>query len=124
VHANPDLAGIWAGFLEREGVACRLALTVAEAFDALRATSFDALVLDVELPDGGGLAVADFAAYRYPDMPVIAVTARGFFSDGAIFELIPNARGLLHAPLKVEDMAALISHYGGRYAAGARSAPF
>jgi DNA-binding NtrC family response regulator len=122
VHANSDLAGIWARFLEREGVACRLALTVPEAFDALRAAPFDALVLDVELPDGGGLAVADFAAYRYPDMPVIAVTARGFFSDGAIFELIPNARGLLHAPLKVEDMAALISHYGGRYAAGGRPA--
>lgn len=119
VHGNRDLAAIWAGFLEREGISCRLAPGAAEAIEALRANAFDALVLDVELAEGGGLAAADFAAYRYPEMPVIAVTPRGFFSDGAIFELVPNARGLLRAPLRLDDMAALISHYGGRYAANA-----
>ena len=62
------------------------------------------------------LAVADFATYRNPEMPIIAVTARGFFSDGAIFELIPNARGLLRAPLQLEDMAALVEHYGSKHA--------
>ena len=81
---------------------------------ALRRQPFDALVLDMELPAGDALAVADFATYRNPDMPIIAVTARGFFSDTAIFELVPNARGLLRAPLRLEDMAALIEHYGGR----------
>ena len=55
-------------------------------------------------------------------MPIIAVTARGFFSDGAIFELVPNARGLLRAPLRLEDMAALIEHYGSRHAAAQRAA--
>jgi DNA-binding NtrC family response regulator len=122
VHGNRDLAAIWAGFLEREGIDCRLAASVAEAIEAMRALPFDALLIDVELGEGDGLAAADFAAYRYPDMPVIAVTPRGFFSDGAIFELVPNARGLLRAPMRLEDMAALVSHYGGRYAAAARTA--
>jgi hypothetical protein len=70
----------------------------------------------VELAGGQALAVADFATYRNPEMPIIAVTARGFFSDGAVFELIPNARGLLRAPLRLEDMAALVEHYGGKHA--------
>ena len=42
--------------------------------------------------------------------------ASAFFSDGAIFELIPNARGLLRAPLRLEDMAALVQHYGEKNA--------
>ena len=79
-------------------------------------------MLDMELPRGEAIAVADFATYRNPDLPIIAVTARGFFSDGAIFELVPNARGLLRAPLRLEDMAALIEHYGGRAAAPPRAA--
>lgn len=114
VEHNRDLARIWAGFLARQGMACSLAATQAEAYAHLRAQSFDALVLDMELPEADALAVADFATYRIPDVPIIAVTARGFFSDGAIFELIPNARGLLRAPLRPEDMAALVEHYAGR----------
>lgn len=117
VEHNPDLAAIWAGFLSRQGVVCTIAGTEADARGALRRQPFDALVLDMELPAGAALAVADFASYRNPDMPIITVTARGFFSDAAILELVPNARGVLRAPLRLDDMAALIEHYGGRYAA-------
>jgi DNA-binding NtrC family response regulator len=120
VGHDRDLAGIWAGFLARQGVTCTIAGTAVEARTALRRQPFAALVLDVELPDGDAIAVADFASYRNPDLPIIAVTARGFLSDGAIFELIPNARGLLRAPLRLEDMAALVEHYGGRYALAQR----
>ena len=116
VEHDRNLAGIWARFLARQRVQCTLAGTAAEAYAALRLRPFDALVLDMELNCGGALAVADFATYRNPEMPIIPVTASGFFSDSTIFELIPNARGLLHIPPKPEDMAALVEHYGGRYA--------
>jgi DNA-binding NtrC family response regulator len=119
VEHNRDLAGIWAGFLGRQGMVCTVAGTPAEAYAALRLESFDALVLDMELPEGEAIAVADFATYRNPEIPIIAVTARGFFSDSAIFQLIPNARGLLRAPLRPEDMAALVEHYAARTAAAA-----
>jgi DNA-binding NtrC family response regulator len=122
VEGNRDLANIWARFLARQGVTCTLAGTAAEAFAALRGGGFEALVLDMELPQGEAIAVADFASYRNPDLPIIAVTARGFFSDGAIFQLIPNARGLLRTPLRLDDMAALIEHYGRRRAAAQREA--
>jgi CheY-like chemotaxis protein len=100
-------------------MSCTLATAGPEAYAALRADAYDALVLDMELPEGQALAVADFATYRNPDIPIIAVTARGFFSDSAIFELVPNARGLLRAPPRPEDMAALVEHYAGRSAAAA-----
>ena len=107
VEYNGDLGTIWARFLGRQGIDCQLVTNAAAAYDMLRQQSFDVMVLDVELPDGEALAVADFATYRNPDIAIIAVTARGFFSDSAIFSLIPNARGLLREPLRPEDMAAL-----------------
>lgn len=122
VEGNRDLANIWARFLARQGVTCTLAGNAAEAYTALRGGGFEALVLDMELAGGEAIAVADFATYRNPDLPIIAVTARGFFSDGAIFQLVPNARGLLRSPLRLDDMAALIEHYGGRASAAQREA--
>lgn len=114
VEDNGDLASIWAGFLRRQGMDCTLASTAAEAYAALRTQPFHALVLDMEVAEGEALAVADFATYRNPDIPIIAVTAQSFFSDGLIFQLIPNARGLLRAPLRPDDMAAMVEHYGAR----------
>jgi DNA-binding response OmpR family regulator len=117
VEANADLAAIWAGFLRRQGMDCTLAQSPEEAYAALRAAPFDALVLDMDVSEDESVQVADFATYRNPDIPIIVVTARTFFSDGLLFQLIPNARGLLRAPLRLEDMAALVEHYGSRSSA-------
>lgn len=114
VEQDADLAGIWARFLTREGLVCTLVATSAQAYAALRRQPFAAIVLDMEFPDGGALEVADFASYRNPEVPIIAVTAGGFFSDSAIFELVPNARGLLQTPARLEDLAAMVQHYGAR----------
>lgn len=93
-----------------------VALTAAEAIEQLQASAFDALVLDVDVVDA--LGAADFAAYRWPEMPVIPVSAQTFFSDGAIFEIMPNARSVLREPLNLSDMAAVTSHYARRYRDG------
>jgi DNA-binding NtrC family response regulator len=122
VQPSLELAGVWARFLDRRGMRATLAATAAEAYEALRQCSYGALVLDMEMPAGEAIAVADFATYRDPGVPIIAVTADGFFSDSAIFELIPNARGLLRVPLKLDDMAALVEHYGGRHLTEQRAA--
>ncbi len=122
VHGNGDLASIWSRFLGREGVVCRLAANAPQAIELLRREPFDAIVLDVEMREDA-IAVSDFADYRHPGIPVIAVTARSFFSDGAVFELIPNARSVQPAAPRLPDLAALIAHYGSRYrASGARRA--
>ena len=71
--------------------------------------SFAAIVLD-GFPEGSALGVADFATYRNPEVPIIAVTARGFFSDSAIFNG-PERSQPVAQPARTEDMAALIQHY-------------
>ena len=117
VEQNAELGAIWSRFLQGQGLECTHVCGRADAFALLREHSFDALVLDMEMSDGDSFAVADFASYRNPDIPIIAVSARSFFSDEAIFELIPNARVMLREPLRLDDMAAMIEHYGAKRAA-------
>ena len=112
VEANEDLGRLWCNHLERQGGQAKLVVNEASAIDALRFGEFEALVLDLMLPDASTLAICDFAMYRHPDIAIIVVTSNNFFSDGSIFELIPNARGFLQSPVQPDDLAALVEHYG------------
>lgn len=114
VQDNRDLGAIWCRFLGRQGVEAELATNEIEAIEALAKHSFDALILEPVLGGGGGLSIADLAAYRQPDLPIIAVTKSEFFSDGTIFSIIPNARGFLRTPVRPEDLAAYIEHCTAR----------
>ena len=107
---NAELGKLWAGFLEREGVSTTLVTSQGEALMQLRAQEFDALILEMVLPDGGAIAIADFAAYRMPDVPVITVNSSSFFSDGSIFQLMPNVQSVMQAPVEGKDLAAMVSH--------------
>lgn len=111
VQHNRDLSELWARFLQRQGVEVKQAATQLAAIDLIRFEKFDALVLDLVLPDGGAIAISDYATYRCPDVPIIAVTSTRFFSDGSIFDLIPNARSLMRTPVRPDDLAAVLEHY-------------
>lgn len=111
VQPNKGLSDLWAKFLQRQGVEVKQVATQLAAIDLIRFESFDALVLDLVLPDGGAIAISDYATYRCPDVPIIAVTSTRFFSDGSIFDLIPNARSLMRTPVRPDDLAAVLDHY-------------
>ncbi len=112
VEANEDLGEIWCNHLTRQGETPVHVTTESAAIDALRFTPFDVLVLDLMLPNASTLAICDYAAYRLPDIAIVIISASNFFSDGSLFELIPNARGMLHSPVQPDDLAAMIEHYG------------
>lgn len=111
VQNNQDLSNLWSDFLRRNGVEVVQAATQSEAVDHINFDTFDALILDLVLPDGGAIAISDLATYRQPDVPIIAVTSTSFFSDGSIFELIPNARSLMRTSLRPDDLVAVLDHY-------------
>ncbi len=80
-----ELAGQVRTRLAGEGFAVDVAGSSEEARSALRSSSYDAVVLDLHLPDGDGLEVLrDLRESRNPT-PVIVVTARdsGQAKDGA-----------------------------------------
>jgi DNA-binding response OmpR family regulator len=112
VESNPDLAEVWKKHLERSGAAVRVATSQEAAIDTLQADIIDVIVLDLVLKDGSAFAIADFASYRRPDARVVFVTKSSFFSDGSIFNLIPNAAAFVDAGTPPDDIAAIVEHHG------------
>jgi len=63
--------------LVRSGMSVQIANGVKEALAALAAQSFDAILLDYNLPDGNPWTIVDAADLKSPRIPVIVVTAQG-----------------------------------------------
>ncbi|WP_099825621.1 hypothetical protein [Oceaniglobus indicus] len=112
VAENRDLAAIWGASLERMGAVVKIESTQALAIRALQGSVFEIVILSLTLSEGSSLAVADFASYRHPDCRIIPVTSSSFFSDGSVFQHIPNACTTLGLSTPPEDVAAIVEHYG------------
>jgi DNA-binding response OmpR family regulator len=112
VEGNPNLGSIWSRHLERRGCDVDLSTSQSDAIDILRDEAVDVIILDLILKDGSAFAVADFASYRRPTAKVIFVSDSTFFSDGSIFEHIPNACAMMPSEVTPEDLGALVEHYG------------
>jgi DNA-binding NtrC family response regulator len=110
VEAEVSLGMLWQSFLQRQGFDVELVGNQPDAIDKLRFKSWDALVIDLMLPNSSALAISDFASYKNPDISIIVVSASSFFSDGSIFELLPNARGFMNQPIEPDDLAAVVDH--------------
>lgn len=110
-ESNVGLSGIWTRHLERQGLEVVQAFDQADVTRDLRAITFDALIMNLRLPDANVLAISDVATYRNPDIAIILVTAERFFSDGAIFDLVPNARGFVNDQVAPDDLAAMVQHF-------------
>jgi len=112
VQSEVGLGTIWQRHLERQGMRVSRAASDQEANALLDTASFDIIVLDLVLENGGALAVADYAHFRQPNARVVFVTNSSFFSDGSIFAHAPNARAFLPSTTAPEDLAIMIEHYG------------
>lgn len=112
VESNEDIGRLWCDHMERQAATTVLAPDQESAINALRFQHFDALVINLLTPNCSVLSISDLATYRSPDIAIIVVTSNSFFSDGSIFDIIPNTRGFLHSPVAPEDLAAMVEHYG------------
>ena len=82
--------------LAREGMACRTFAAAQDALDALEQGAPQVLVSDIRMPGISGLELLQGIKHRYPDLPVIIMTA---YSDlestvaafqGGAFEYLPK----------------------------------
>jgi len=112
VEGNPDLGWVWRRHLERRGCEVILAHSQGEAVDIIRSDKIDIIVLNLILENGSAFAIADFASYRCPGTKIIFTTSGEFFSDGSIFQHIPNAWAMMPSRIAPEDLSALVEYYG------------
>jgi DNA-binding NtrC family response regulator len=112
LETDSNIGLIWQRHLERYGVSSVLISNEADAVQHLQRFPVDVLVINLLAEVDSSLALTDLATYKNPDVAIIGVTARNFFSDGSLFDVIPNMRGFLGAPVKLDDLTALVQHYG------------
>jgi DNA-binding response OmpR family regulator len=93
--------------LEEEGIAADLASTGEEALNAALATEFEAISLDVMIPDIDGFAVCQALRRRHIGTPILILTARDAVSD-RVRGLESGADDYLTKPFAFEEFLARI----------------
>jgi DNA-binding NtrC family response regulator len=84
--------------LERDGYQVSMAANVSEARRCLETGQYDLVFLDMKMPDGNGMTLLPELHNRYPDMPVLILTAHDKL--GAAVEAVTHgARDYLLKPV-------------------------
>ena len=99
--------------LEREGFEAHVAVSQAQALEALRDGKYDLLLLDVSLPDGNGYAVCR-AVREQSDTPVIFLTASGDESS-VVLGLDMGADDYIAKPFRPRELVSRIRSVLRRY---------
>lgn len=75
VDDEPDICQLLSNMLRRVGAACDMAHSVEQAKAKLKSGTYDAVFLDIHLPDGLGYDVIPEARKRNPEARLIAISA-------------------------------------------------
>lgn len=112
VGNHVELSELWARHIQRLGLRTKVVVSQEEAVECLSEVCPSGILLDLMLSDGSAMAVADYASYRHPSVPVVFVSCSRFFSDGSIFSLIQNAAALVPENTSPADIAEILAYHG------------
>jgi DNA-binding response OmpR family regulator len=105
VEDNEELAQLLTQRLRAEGYESDLLTTAAEARAAVTTTRYAAIILDLGLPDGDGLAILREIRHQKDPIPILVLTARGGLQD-RVTGLRSGADDYLVKPFAFEELAA------------------
>ena len=95
--------------LEARGYVVSTAGTAREGLARVTERGFDAMILDLRLPDGTGLEVLASVRARKPDLPVIMLTAHGTI-ETAVEAMQRGAYGFLTKPFHDHELLQKLGH--------------
>lgn len=107
VEDNVRLAALMLEGLRHHGFSCDLAHDLDTADSAVRTVDYDAILLDLGLPDGDGLDWLRSFRQDGTRPPALVVTARGALED-RVSGLDAGADDYLVKPFEMEELAARI----------------
>lgn len=105
VEDNRELAVEVYDFLCNAGYVCKIAHTCADALEEFNSNDYDAMLLDLGLPDGDGFEVLQTVRKTKSKMAVIVLTARGELDD-RINGLHLGADDYLTKPFALTELSA------------------
>lgn len=112
VEDDPSIAIVITAALEAEGFSVTHCDTIAERDRLLAQQRFSALVTDVMLPDGDGIATLEVVSASVPAMPVIILSAQNTLdtavraTDTGAFEYFPK-------PFDIDELARTVRQAAG-----------
>lgn len=107
---DQELGPLMQPALAKYGIELHLAFTPAEAFAQLEQQRFDALVLDMMLPEQDGMSVCREIRHSgrpYSDIPIVAQTARADLTD-RIVALESGFDDFVAKPVEMRELVARI----------------
>lgn len=105
IEDDEALAAAVAEALRARAIACDHAASAHDAEAMLGATQYDALLLDLGLPDADGVALLRRLRTRRQSVPILIVTARGATAD-RVAGLEAGADDYLVKPFDVDELVA------------------
>ena len=94
-------------FLTKSGYSVTTADSIAKANEVLDGACVEAILLDLDLPDGSGLNWIEKARSRYPDVPLIIITGSNDIS-AAVEAMQKGADNFLTKPIDMRGLAVLL----------------
>ncbi|MGE0277286.1 MAG: PAS domain S-box protein [Nitrospiraceae bacterium] len=112
VDDDPDIVLGLQDFLDHHGYRVDVAYTCAEAVTAARARHYDAVILDLSLPDGDGFAVLRTLQELDPRLPVVILTAFTT-TERTVGSLSEGAFAYLTKPYNRDELIAILTRAVG-----------
>jgi DNA-binding NtrC family response regulator len=103
VDDDPTIRSMFASFLSKKDYDAESASTLAEMNSQLQQHRFDALILDMILPDGNSLDMIETLRKDYPEMAIVMITADGDVSI-AVEAMRRGADNFMSKPVSLNDL--------------------
>lgn len=111
----------WAQELKTADLKCTVVTDCHAASRFCLTHSLDVVVMDLHLPGGGVLALADLIVLRNPDVPIIPINTGEVFSDGCLFDVVPNARFMVTPETSGADLTQYVLYCASHPAQGRKA---
>jgi DNA-binding NtrC family response regulator len=107
VEDDIDLRELVASALSADGLNVMQAADGKEALTRLNAFAYDAIVIDLRLPDADGLDILDAAMSRYPDVIAVVITGFGGVTE-AVAAIKRGAVDFLIKPFQFSQLSRVL----------------
>lgn len=101
VDDEQEICTLLSGLLVRAGMSCRMAHSLAEGRSALKSGHFDAVFLDIHLPDGLGYELIPEIKHHMPQARCVTISAVDAERDRAMAH---GADGFVAKPFSRSDI--------------------
>jgi DNA-binding NtrC family response regulator len=107
VEDDRDLSQTISDSLDAAGFAAAQAADAADAIDRLKSFAYDAIVIDLHLPDANGMVVLEEAVTRYPQIQAVVITGFGGVSE-AVAAMKRGAIDFLIKPFQLSQLSRVL----------------